>query len=188
MDRHRGSRGPFGPGRRSCGACRRVGCRCRCGMTVLPLQKPRYHRHERHSQTRQRPKAPSAKSHPKKCSKPSTPHCLTSTTRNTTKTSLYRFCIEKGLLRADQIARTTFCRFIREYELLKPDAGNNKRRVAFSMRYANQLWQADTMFGPYIQNPRRQTKLISPVTADRARRYRIDRSSGRHPLHPRRRS
>lgn len=77
------------------------------------------------------------------------------------KTSLYRFCIEKGLLRRDQIARTTFCRFIREYELLKPDAGNNKRRLAFSMRYANQLWQADTMFGPYIQNPRRQTKLIA---------------------------
>ena len=25
------------------------------------------------------------------------------------KTSLYRFCIENGLLRADQIARTTFC-------------------------------------------------------------------------------
>jgi putative transposase len=75
------------------------------------------------------------------------------------KTAIYRFCIEKGLLRADQIARTTFCRFVREYELLKEDPGENKRRLAFSMQYANQLWQADTMFGPLVQ--RRQAKLIA---------------------------
>ena len=40
------------------------------------------------------------------------------------KTALYRFCIEKGLLHANQIALTTFCRFIREYELLKEDAAH----------------------------------------------------------------
>jgi len=34
-------------------------------------------------------------------------------------------CIEKGLLRADQIALTTFCRLIREYELLKEDVSEN---------------------------------------------------------------
>ena len=34
------------------------------------------------------------------------------------KLALYRFCIEKGLLRPDQIAQTTFYRFIREYDLL----------------------------------------------------------------------
>jgi hypothetical protein len=54
---------------------------------------------------------------------------------------------KKGLLHADQIALTTFCRFVREYELLKEDVSENKRRLAFSMQYANQLWQADTMFG-----------------------------------------
>lgn len=75
------------------------------------------------------------------------------------KAAIYRFCIQKGLLRADQIARTTFCRFVREYELLKEGPGENKRRLAFSMQYANQLWQADTMFGPYIE--RRQVKLIA---------------------------
>ncbi len=32
---------------------------------------------------------------------------------------IYRFCIENGLLRQEQIAQTTFYRFIREYELLK---------------------------------------------------------------------
>jgi transposase InsO family protein len=75
------------------------------------------------------------------------------------KSAIYRFCIEKGFLRADQIALTTFCRFIREYELLKEDVSHNKRRLAFSMQYANQLWQADTMFGPHVQG--RQVKLIA---------------------------
>lgn len=75
------------------------------------------------------------------------------------KTAIYRFCIEKGLLHAGQIARTTFCRFVHKYELLQEDPGENKRRLAFSMQYANQLWQADTMFGPQVGG--RQTKLIA---------------------------
>jgi putative transposase len=75
------------------------------------------------------------------------------------KTAIYRFCIEKGLLRADQIARNSFSRMIKQYEMLKDDPGENKRRLAFSMQYANQLWQADTMFGPQVD--RKQTKLIA---------------------------
>ncbi len=75
------------------------------------------------------------------------------------KTAIYRFCIEKGLLHASQIARTTFCRFVHKYELLKEEPGENKRRLAFSMQYANQLWQADTMFGPQVGG--KQAKLIA---------------------------
>jgi putative transposase len=75
------------------------------------------------------------------------------------KTAIYRFCIEKGLLHASQIARTTFCRFVSKYEMLKDDPSENKRRLAFSMQYANQLWQADTMFGPQVGG--RPTKLIA---------------------------
>ena len=69
--------------------------------------------------------------------------------QRTNKRALYRFCIEKGLLHPDRIAQTTFYRFIREYDLLAAhDNDDNKKRLAFSMKYANQLWQADTMFGP----------------------------------------
>lgn len=77
---------------------------------------------------------------------------------------LYRYCIEKGILNKNQIAQTTFYRFIREYELLKTDDElTNKKRLAFCMQYANQLWQGDTMFGPYVKdhNAPRQTKLIA---------------------------
>ena len=82
------------------------------------------------------------------------------------KRALFRFCIEKGLLHPDRIAQTTFYRFIREYELLAPDDSDTKKRLAFSMKFANQLWQADTMFGPYCDTglspaSRKQTRLIA---------------------------
>jgi putative transposase len=82
------------------------------------------------------------------------------------KRALYRFCIEKGLLQPDRIAQTTFYRFIREYDLLAPDDHDNKKRLAFCMKYANQLWQADTMFGPHVHTgaagaARQQTRLIA---------------------------
>jgi transposase InsO family protein len=86
------------------------------------------------------------------------------THKRTNKRAIYRFCIEKGLLHADRIAQTTFYRFIREYDLLAPESEETKKRLAFSMKYANQLWQADTMFGPYAESGdtgRKQTKLIA---------------------------
>lgn len=85
---------------------------------------------------------------------------------HTNKAAIYRFCVEKGLLDPDQIAPTTFYRFIREYELLAPAETDHKKRLAFSMKYANQLWQADTLVGPYcdsglLSGSRKQTRLIA---------------------------
>lgn len=81
-----------------------------------------------------------------------------------TKLDLYRLCIKEGLLSNNQISQTNFYRYIKEYELLSADISEkNKRRLAFSMQYANQLWQADTLFGPYIKIDGKniQTKLIA---------------------------
>ncbi len=82
------------------------------------------------------------------------------------KRALFRFCIEKSLLDPDRIAQTTFYRFIRDYNLLAADESGSKPRLAFSMKYANQLWQADTMFGPYVDTgmstgSRKQARLIA---------------------------
>jgi putative transposase len=70
------------------------------------------------------------------------------------------------LLDPDRIAQTTFYRFIREYKLLAPPDDDPKQRLAFSMKYANQLWQADTLYGPYCEtggsaNARKPTRLIA---------------------------
>lgn len=81
-----------------------------------------------------------------------------------TKLDLYRSCIHKGLLAQSQISQTNFYRYIREYDLLeKEPQKKSKRRMAFSMEYANQLWQADTLFGPHIKIDGKavQTKLIA---------------------------
>ncbi len=80
-----------------------------------------------------------------------------------TKSGIYRMCIEKGFLRKEQIAPTTFYRFIREYDLLSDNIESNKKRLAFAMEHANDLWQADTMFGPYVTHNGKmtQTKLIA---------------------------
>jgi putative transposase len=84
--------------------------------------------------------------------------------RRTNKRAIYRFCVENGLLQPDRIAQTTFYRFLREYNLLAPHDNDDKKRLAFSMKFANQLWQADTMFGPYLDagvSGRKQSKLIA---------------------------
>lgn len=78
--------------------------------------------------------------------------------------AVYRACVERGLLRPELLALTTFRRVVKVYELFKPHAeSTNKRRLAFSKAHANELWQADTMFGPYVQNgpSKTQVKLIA---------------------------
>ncbi len=80
-----------------------------------------------------------------------------------TKFDIYRMCIEKGIFSKDRLAPTSFYRFVREYDLLDNKVESNKRRLAFAMEHANDLWQADTMFGPHVNNNGKmtQTKLIA---------------------------
>lgn len=78
---------------------------------------------------------------------------------------LYRVCIERGLLRREAVAPNTFRRIVRRYEMLKPDADTqNKERLCFAKRFANQMWQADTLVGPFVTEagqPARQARLIA---------------------------
>ena len=64
---------------------------------------------------------------------------------------VYRLCIEEGLLTRSQIAPNTFRRVVKKYELLKADPDcSNKVRLAFAKAHANEMWQADTLCGPYL--------------------------------------
>jgi transposase InsO family protein len=74
------------------------------------------------------------------------------------KSHVYKACVERGLLCREKVAPNTFSRLVNELELLKPDS-EAKHRQAFSKQFANQMWQVDTMFGPYVQG--KQTKLIA---------------------------
>lgn len=81
-----------------------------------------------------------------------------------TRALLYRLCIEAGLLTRSQVAPNTFSRLIQQFEMLKPDQDcANKQRLAFAKAHANEMWQADTLYGPYVQlnGAPVQTRLIA---------------------------
>jgi putative transposase len=82
----------------------------------------------------------------------------------TNVSAIYRACIEHGLLCRERIAPNTFRRIVKKYELLKPETeSHDRRRLAFAKAHANQMWQADTMYGPYVHNGggHTQTRLIA---------------------------
>jgi len=79
---------------------------------------------------------------------------------------VYRLCIEEGWLTRSRIAPNTFRRVVKKYELLKADPDcSNKVRLAFAKAHANEMWQADTLCGPYLQleDGAFQTRLIAFV-------------------------
>jgi len=70
---------------------------------------------------------------------------------------IYRACIQKGLLRREQVAPNTFRRIVNRFDLLKPDTAESpKRRLAFAKAHANDLWQVDTLHGPWLRFQRGQ--------------------------------
>ena len=66
------------------------------------------------------------------------------------KSALYRRLIDKHYFQRSQLSPTTFYRMVRENELLKSEQVE-KLRHSFAMQFANELWQADTLYGPSIQ-------------------------------------
>ncbi|MBN1930431.1 MAG: transposase [Tissierellales bacterium] len=79
------------------------------------------------------------------------------------KMDIFRKIIELGIIHKHQLGQTTFYRYIREHDLLSDSEPKDKRRLAFAMEYANQLWQGDTMYGPYVRTAsgHQQTKLVA---------------------------
>ncbi|QGX39327.1 DDE-type integrase/transposase/recombinase [Permianibacter aggregans] len=79
------------------------------------------------------------------------------------KSALYRKLLQQNYFSRYQLSPTTFYRLLRENDLLNSEQ-TQKLRQSFAMRYANELWQADTMHGPSIKQPDgkwRKTFLIA---------------------------
>jgi len=84
--------------------------------------------------------------------------------RTPTLAAIYRLCIEEGLLTRSQVAPNTFRRLVNQHEMLTPaETTHNKHRLAFAKAHANEMWQADTLFGPYVTHDGKptQSKLIA---------------------------
>ncbi len=79
------------------------------------------------------------------------------------KSTVYRKLMASGLVTRKQLSQTSFYRMVRENDLLNVET-TRKLRESFAMKYANELWQADTMYGPSIKQPNgkwRKTFLIA---------------------------
>lgn len=91
------------------------------------------------------------------------PSFRTNKTGKIPKVAFYRRLLQLNIFVRSQLSQTTFYRMIREHDLLNTDK-TQKLRQTFAMRYANELWQADTMYGPAIKQPDgryRKTFLIA---------------------------
>lgn len=67
------------------------------------------------------------------------------------KMALYRALIKRGYVKTSQLSQTSFYRMVRQNNLLD-DVSNEHMRSSFAMQHANELWQADTMHGPYVKD------------------------------------
>lgn len=73
------------------------------------------------------------------------------------KMVLYRQLLELNHFARSQLSQTSFYRMVRENDLLNLEQ-TKKLRQSFAMQFANELWQADTMYGPAIKQPDGQWK------------------------------
>jgi len=73
------------------------------------------------------------------------------------KLALYRQLLRKHYFQRSQLSQTSFYRMVRENNLLDVEQ-TRKLRLSFAMQFANELWQADTMYGPSIKQADGQWK------------------------------
>ncbi|MCU7860667.1 MAG: DDE-type integrase/transposase/recombinase [Candidatus Thiodiazotropha sp. (ex Lucinoma kastoroae)] len=73
------------------------------------------------------------------------------------KMALYRKLLEQNYFSRSQLSQTSFYRMIRDNDLLNIEQ-TKKLRLSFSMQFANELWQADTLYGPSIKQADGQWK------------------------------
>lgn len=66
------------------------------------------------------------------------------------KSVIYQIILEKNIFSRQQLSASTFYRMVRENNLLDTEK-TKKLRLSFAMQFANELWQADTMYGPSIK-------------------------------------
>lgn len=73
------------------------------------------------------------------------------------KSTLYKQLLQHNYFSRQQLAPTSFYRYIREHDLLNQST-SEKLRKSFAMLHANELWQGDTMYGPSILQSNKQWK------------------------------
>jgi len=78
------------------------------------------------------------------------PHLSFNKTGIIPKSVVYRQLLAKHYFQRSQLSQTQFYRMVRNNNLFDTKT-THKLRLSFAMQFANELWQADTMYGPSIK-------------------------------------
>mgnify|MGYP003393385284 CR=1 FL=1 len=77
---------------------------------------------------------------------------------------VYRLILEKGYFKREDLSESGFRAIVRNRNLLDTES-NKDFRLKFAMLHANEMWQTDTMHGPYVMDAvkgeKRKTYLIA---------------------------
>jgi putative transposase len=86
-----------------------------------------------------------------------------------TATSIYKQCIEDGVIKKSDASLSTVQRYMRK---IQPHIGSliTEDRRAFEMAHANDLWQIDTSYGPYLTIDGKKTQVYMIMIIDDASR------------------
>ena len=79
--------------------------------------------------------------------------------KTVTKALIYRTCIEEGLLRREDVAPNTFPHRARAGATQARERGPEQAAARLLKSLANECWQADTFFGPYVTNGKAKTQV-----------------------------
>ena len=79
------------------------------------------------------------------------------------KSVIYRQLLARDYFQRAQLSQTKFYRMVRQHALLGANS-THKLRQSFAMQHANELWQADTMYGLAIKQLCPASTTLSGVT------------------------
>ena len=77
--------------------------------------------------------------------------------------------VARGSMRAGEVSVRTVQRWFSAHPLpgVEPDS---KDRRAFEAAHANDMWQADTLYGPYVARPKKQRAYLQSIIDDKSRK------------------
>ena len=84
-------------------------------------------------------------------------------------TTMRQELIKKGIIDANELSDSTMQRFFKNNPINSDSTKKIKDRKAFEAEFVNGIWQADTLYGPYVGNPPKRT-YMQAILDDKSRK------------------
>lgn len=84
-------------------------------------------------------------------------------------TSIHQKLVAEGFIDAKEMSYCTLQRFFKNNPIEHSNENGIKDRKAFEAEFVNGIWQADTLYGPYVGEPAKQT-FMQAIIDDKSRK------------------